>query len=189
VTVQLRRLGEGEARLLRDLRLRALRDAPAAFADSLEEGRAQSPERWTEWTRTGAAGETQVTVVAVKDDRGVGMIVGRLLADPPGAAWLEALWVDPSIRRAGLGSGLIEAVADWSRERGATRLDLSVTEGNEPASALYAHAGFLETGRRRPLPADPSRTEVFLSRPLYDGDPDGDDVGTVDARTKARSGS
>lgn len=169
MTARIRRLREGEAQLLRDLRLRALRDAPAAFADSLEEGRAQPPERWTEWTRTGAAGESRVTVVAVEGDRGLAMVAGRLLADPPGAAWLEALWVDPSIRRAGLGSGLIEAVADWSRERGATRLDLSVTEGNEPAKAFYARAGFLETGRRRPLPADPSRTEVFLSRPLQTG--------------------
>ncbi len=166
MTVELRRLREDEVQLLRDLRLRALRDAPAAFAESLEEGRAQSLERWTEWTRTGAAGAAQVTVVAVQGGRGLGMVAGRLLADPPGAAWLEALWVDPSIRRAGLGSRLIEAVATWSRGRGATRLDLSVTEGNEPAGALYAHAGFLETGRRRPLPADPSRTEVFLSRPL-----------------------
>jgi GNAT superfamily N-acetyltransferase len=166
VTVELRQLREGEAPLLRDLRLRALQDAPAAFADSLEEGRAQPPERWTEWTRTAAAGETRVTIVAVEGGRGLAMAVGRLLADPLGAAWLEAMWVDPSIRRAGLGAGLIEAVADWSRARGATRLDLSVTEGNEPARALYAHAGFLETGRRRPLPADRSRTEVFLSRAL-----------------------
>jgi ribosomal protein S18 acetylase RimI-like enzyme len=171
VTVELRRLREGEERLLRDLRLRALEDAPAAFADSLEEGRAQPPERWSEWTRTAAAGETRVTVVALRYGRGLGMVVGRLLLDPPGAAWLEALWVDPGMRRAGLGSGLIEAVADWSRERAATRLDLSVTAGNEAAKALYARAGFTETGRRRPLPADPSRTEVFLSRRLHDADP------------------
>ena len=90
--------------------------------------------------------------------------LGRLLTDPPGHAWLEALWVDPSVRRVGLGSGLIEAVAAWSRDRGAANLELSVTVGNEAAAALYARAGFIETGRRRPLPADPSRTEVFLSR-------------------------
>ena len=37
-----------------------------------------------------------MTVVAVDGDRWLGMVVGRLLADPPGAAWLEALWVDPA---------------------------------------------------------------------------------------------
>ena len=164
MTVEVRRLRDGEAAQLRELRLRALRDAPAAFAATFEEGRAEPPERWADWTAAGAAGETQVTVVAVDGGRWLGMVVGWLLADRPGRAWLAALWVDPSARRAGLGSALIEAVAAWSRERGASSLELSVTEGNDAAAALYARAGFLETGRRRPLPADPSRTEVFLSR-------------------------
>jgi ribosomal protein S18 acetylase RimI-like enzyme len=164
VSLQLRRLREGEAERLRELRLRALRDAPAAFADSLEEARAQPPEAWSEWSRAGAATKTRVTVVAVDDERWSGMVAGRLLPDPPGRAWLEALWVDPSARRAGLGSELIEAVAAWSRDRGAARLELSVTACNGPARALYTRAGFLETGRRRPLPADPARIEVFLAR-------------------------
>jgi ribosomal protein S18 acetylase RimI-like enzyme len=169
VTVELRRLREGETRLLRDLRLRALRDAPQAFAATLAESRARPAERWEAWARDGAVGDTQVTVVAVEGDRGLGMVSCRLLDDPPGAAWLEAMWVDPGTRRTGLGAALIEAVAAWSRERGATRLDLSVTEGNDPARALYASAGFAETGRRRPLPADPSRIEIFLTRPLAGG--------------------
>ena len=163
MTVELRRVRDGEAAKLRELRLRALRDAPAAFATTLEEGRAEPPERWTDWSRRGG-GETQVTVVAVDGERWLGMVVGRLLAD--GRAWLEALWVDPSVRRSGIGSGLIEAVAAWSRDRGATSLELSVTEGNEAAAALYADAGFRETGERRPLPADPARIEVFLARAL-----------------------
>jgi ribosomal protein S18 acetylase RimI-like enzyme len=162
---EVRRLREGEAARLRELRLRALRDAPEAFATSLEEGRAEPPERWAEWTTSGATAETQVTVVAVDGDRWLGMVLGRLLTDPR-AAWLEALWVDPGVRRAGLGSGLIEAVAAWSRDRGAATLELSVTDNNGPAKALYLHCGFAETGRRRPLPADPSRIEVFLARRL-----------------------
>jgi GNAT superfamily N-acetyltransferase len=166
VIIELVRLRDGEAGRLREIRLRALKDAPAAFADTLEGERAQPPERWSEWTRAGAAAEAHVTFVAVEDHRWLGMVVGRLRACPPASAWLEALWVDPSARRAGVGSGLIEAVAGWARERGAETLDLSVTVGNEPAGALYAQAGFIETGRRRPLPADPSRTEVFLSRRL-----------------------
>jgi ribosomal protein S18 acetylase RimI-like enzyme len=166
VTIELRRLRQGEAEQLRELRLRALQDAPDAFAASLDGGRAVPPEAWNEWTTMGAVSETQLTVVAVDGDRWLGMVVGRLLPDRPGSAWLEALWVDPGARRAGLGSRLIEAVAAWSRDRGVRTLELSVTENNGPAKALYARCGFVETGRRRPLPADPSRTEVFLSRGL-----------------------
>jgi ribosomal protein S18 acetylase RimI-like enzyme len=161
VTIELRPLRDGDAARLRELRLRALQDAPAAFAASLEGERTRPPEAWTDWSSP-----TRLTVVALDGDDWLGMIVGRLLDDRPGSAWLEALWVDPRARRAGLGSRLIEAVAAWSRERGARTLELSVTENNEPAKALYGRSGFVATGRRRPLPADPSRTEVFLSRRL-----------------------
>jgi ribosomal protein S18 acetylase RimI-like enzyme len=166
VTLHVRRLRADEAAGLRELRMRALRDAPAAFAATLAASEGLPLERWAEWTRAGAAGETHVTIVAVDGERRLGMVLGRLLDDPPRRAWLEGLWVDPSVRRSGVGSALIEAVAAWSRERGADALDLSVTENNEAAAALYAATGFVKTGRRRPLPADPSRIEVFLSRRL-----------------------
>jgi ribosomal protein S18 acetylase RimI-like enzyme len=166
VTVELRPLREGEGSQLRDLRLRALQEAPAAFADSFESGRILPRQAWAGWARMGAPSTTGLTVVAVDGDEWLGMTVARLLDDQPDSAWLEALWVDPRVRRAGLGSRLIEAVATWSRDRGARTLELSVTDNNEPAKGLYRHCGFVATGRRRPLPADPSRTEVFLSRRL-----------------------
>jgi ribosomal protein S18 acetylase RimI-like enzyme len=160
VTVELRRIRAGDAERLRELRLRALREAPTAFADTFEQARALPLGRWEMW----ATGEANVTVVADDGDRWIGMVAGRLLADD--IAWLEALWVDPSARRTGVGSALIAAVAAWARERGAARLDLSVTTNNTAAAAFYEDAGFVATGRRRPLPADPSRTEVFLSQRL-----------------------
>jgi ribosomal protein S18 acetylase RimI-like enzyme len=163
VTVRLHRLRAGEGEPLRELRLRALADAPSAFADTFDAQRRLPLEIWTGWARA-AEDAGNVTIVAVDDDRWVGMIVGRLLAAD--TAWLEALWVDPQARRRRLGERLIEAVADWARERGAVRLDLSVTEGNAAARALYAHAGFAPTGRRRPLPSDPGRIEIFLTRAL-----------------------
>jgi ribosomal protein S18 acetylase RimI-like enzyme len=158
--VRLRRLHAGDAERLRELRLRALLEAPDAFAATYADERLLPQEVWGKRATTG------VTVVAVDGDRWVGMVVGSLVADSPGSAWLAGLWVEPDARRAGLGSRLVDAVADWAREQGAATLELSVTTNNRAAEAFYARAGFVETGRRRPLPADPSRTEVFLSRPL-----------------------
>jgi ribosomal protein S18 acetylase RimI-like enzyme len=166
VTVELRPLREDEASQLRALRLRALQDAPAAFAASFESGRALPRQAWSAWATMGAPSTTGLTVVAVDGDEWLGMTVARLLDDPPDGVWLEALWVDPRVRRAGVGSRLIEAVAAWSRDQRARTLELSVTDNNEPAKGLYRRCGFVATGRRRPLPADPSRTEVFLSRRL-----------------------
>jgi ribosomal protein S18 acetylase RimI-like enzyme len=160
--VRLQRVQPGDAARLRDVRLRALHEAPDAFATSFEEASARPPEYWEEWTR--APVEEQVTIVAVDGDHWVGIVSGWVLEDRPGKVWLARLWVDPATRGTGLGLELIDAIAEWGRERGCATVDLSVTANNTAAAALYARAGFVETGRRRPLPADPSRTEVFLTR-------------------------
>ena len=172
MTVHLRRLRASEAAPLRQLRLRALADAPSAFAASLESERRVPLDDWARWARAGAEGASTVIIVAVDGGRWVGMIVGRMLDEAHERAWLEALWVEPRARRLGVAQRLIEALADWARARGAAQLDLSVTENNRPARALYARAGFTPTGRRRPLPADAARIEIFLSRPLP-GPPEG----------------
>jgi ribosomal protein S18 acetylase RimI-like enzyme len=158
--VRLRRLRRDEVEPLRELRLRALREDPGAFAESFEEARDRPLEDWASW----AADESSVIVVAIDGDRWVGMVACRRLE--PSSTWLTALWVDPAVRGAGLGLRLIEAAAEWSREQGAATVELSVTTNNQAAAALYSRAGFTETGRRRPLPSDPARTEVFLSRPV-----------------------
>ena len=158
--MRLRRIHEGDAVPLRELRLRALQEASYAFATTFEEASARPAEYWETWTRKPA--DEQVTIVAVDGERWVGMASGWLTDQTPGRAWLAQLWVDPDVRRAGLGLRLIEAVAGWARERGMVALELSVTTNNPAAAALYTRAGFVETGRRRPLPSDPSRTEVFL---------------------------
>jgi RimJ/RimL family protein N-acetyltransferase len=162
--VRLRRVREGDAARLRELRLRALQEAPYAFATTVAEASARPDQYWETWTLKPT--EEQVTIVAIDGGRWVGMASGWLPEQIPGRAWLAQLWVDPGVRGTGLGLGLIEAVAGWARERGMVALELSVTSNNPAAAALYARAGFTETGRRRPLPSDPSRIEVFLSRPL-----------------------
>jgi RimJ/RimL family protein N-acetyltransferase len=45
----------------------------------------------------------------------------------------------------------VDAVVAWAVERGAGRIETSVAEGNAAAAALYAAAGFADTGRREPL--------------------------------------
>lgn len=162
-----RRLRPDETGPLRELRLRALREAPGAFAETYAEALARPAADWASW----AADPSLAIVVAIDGEDWVGMVACREIEDR--RTWLSALWVDPAVRGAGLGARLIEAVAGWSSERGAISLELSVTTNNQAGAALYARAGFAETGRRRPLPADPSRTEVFLRRPISPARPPG----------------
>jgi GNAT superfamily N-acetyltransferase len=143
-----RRLGADEAGLLRDLRLRALRDAPMAFGSTLALEEPYTPQDWARWATDAAAGERQAVFIA---EPAAGLASGVIDDDEPTLAHLYAMWVAPEARGTGAGRRLVEAVIAWAAERGAQRLTTSVTEGNAAGAALYAAAGFSDTGRCEPL--------------------------------------
>jgi GNAT superfamily N-acetyltransferase len=143
-----RRLRADEVALLRDLRLRALRDAPMAFGSTLAREEAFTPDVWETRAAAGAEGVEQVLFVAEPE---AGIAMGRLEDEDPAAAGLYSMWVAPEARGTGVGRALVEAVIAWAADRGARRLTTSVSEGNAGAAALYAAAGFADTGRREPL--------------------------------------
>lgn len=70
----------------------------------------------------------------------------RVAADE---AELISIAVRPCGRGHGLGARLLAAAEDAARIAGAARMILEVAEGNTPARALYARAGFAERARRR----------------------------------------
>ena len=161
----MRRLREGEGARIRELRLRALREAPDAFSSSLEREARDPAEAWDDLAAQSERADVSVVFIAVEDREWVGM-AGGYLKRSPRAAVLWGMWVAPEARRRGLGRRLVEAAADWAHDRGAARLDLSVTDRAEAASSLYQRLGFAPTGEQRPLPSDASVTEVFMSRDL-----------------------
>lgn len=157
-----RRLGAHEADLLRDVRLQALREAPMAFGSTLAREQGYPPETWRRWAVDSAAGEGQAVFIA---EPAAGMASGVIDSDDPALAHLYAMWVAPGARGTGVGRALVDAVVAWATDRGAERLTTSVTEGNAAAWALYAAAGFSDTGRREPLGHSGAVVEV-LERPL-----------------------
>jgi ribosomal protein S18 acetylase RimI-like enzyme len=148
VSATVRRLGAHEADLLRDVRLRALRDAPAAFGSTLAREERYEPAKWERWAAEAASGEQQAIFVA---EPAAGMASGVIDDEDPALAHLYAMWVAPDARGTGTGKALLEAVVAWATERGAERLTTSVTDGNAVAAGLYTAAGFADTGRREPL--------------------------------------
>ena len=154
----LRRLLPGELDLLRDVRLRALRDAPYAFGSSYEREAAFGAEDWAQ--RIAPA-----VFVALEAGRAVGM-AGGYVDGARGDDRAGASWVDPAARGRGLGGQLVAAVIAWARSTGAPRLELSVSDRAQAAAALYAGLGFVPTGETRPLASDPTLTEAVLVLPL-----------------------
>jgi len=162
--VTVRRLRAGEATLLKDLRLRALADAPTAFAHTHAEISAKPDTYWDEMTASLTS--RNVMFVAEADGRAIGMAFGVLQRDRPDVPHVGGMWVDPVARVAGVGHALTAAVLDWAREGGFQRIGLWVTEGNAPAIALYERMGFTPTGRRDRQPVAPDLGILEMERAL-----------------------
>jgi len=160
--------------MLRELHLRMYADSPNAFGESLAEAQAMPMERWEARARKLAeVGET-LGFVAVEAGRTVGFIAGFVGQYRDGTTHNEArdtvtmarAWVDPQVRRKGIGRALAKAVESWARDKGAKMLEVQVTENNGPAIKFYGKLGFVDTGRREPLLSNPTLQIQFLSRLL-----------------------
>ncbi len=134
---------------VRDLRLRALADAPDAFGSTLDRERRLGEAGWIDWIE-GWEGATNVMFVAERDDRWIGTALGSRTGDEPDAH-LYGMWVEPARRSSGIGASLVEQVLGWARTWEARSVILAVSETNAGAAAFYEHLGFMDTGEREPL--------------------------------------
>ncbi|HET7341256.1 MAG TPA: GNAT family N-acetyltransferase [Methylomirabilota bacterium] len=159
-----RALRSDEVKLLKDPRLRALADAPTAFAHTHAEISAKPDAYWEEMTASVTGGN--ILFVAEEPGHALGMAFGILQHDRPGLAHLGGMWVDPTARSAGVGRALTPAVLDWARARGFERIGLWVTEGNAPAIALYERMEFRPSGRRERHPVHRDLAIVEMERAL-----------------------
>jgi ribosomal protein S18 acetylase RimI-like enzyme len=142
-------------RWLREVRLAALADSPAAFGSSLDREREYGEDDWHEWLTTSAV------FIAFEEDVPVGMVAG-IEGETPHERRLVAMWVHPEHRGHGLGSSLVDQVVHWAREQGARRLVLWVADGNDAGLDLYRRHGFAESGESKPLPSNPAINEEQL---------------------------
>jgi len=144
---------------MREIRLQALRDAPYAFA-STHAGEATIAD--DEWYRRATRDGSFLAFLPEVSPAGLG---GGYLAASD-TVELISMFVRPQARGRGVGEAIIEAVAGWGVQRGATTVHLWVTETNKPARMLYERCGFTVTAERQPLPSNPSLGEIGMQRPL-----------------------
>ncbi len=141
----IRTLTPEDAAQYRELRLRALKEHPEAFATSYEEDRERSP---AEVAGRLAPGPEQVTLGAFADERllGIATLIRPAKAKMRHRATLAAMYVAPEAREQKLGRALLERVIAVAVEWGVSDVDLAVTVGNDAARKLYASAGFVTYG-------------------------------------------
>jgi len=159
----IRPLEPHEVSLHCEVRLRALRDAPNAFAETFADAEAQPASYWETLTRSVTEPGPQVMFLACEGEAVCGSTYGLLNQEKCDGGRVGGMWVDPAWRRQGIGRVLLQAVCAWARQRGLKRLGLWAPVHSPAAIALYRQAGFHETGRRRPLPTNPSLQIVEMA--------------------------
>ncbi len=87
-------------------------------------------------------------LVAEEAGRVVGMCTGQVVvstAEGGPALLVEDMVVDPAHRGQGIGRALMNAMAGWAVEQGATRLQLLADSNNQPGLAFYQRLGWQKT--------------------------------------------
>lgn len=141
ITVE--RVSEQDWRTLRDVRLRALAEAPQAFGSTLERELAFDESTWRE---RAAAGRT---FLALRAGQVVGLAGYYVEPGHEDERQLVSMWVDPYARGSGAAALLVSAVREAAAAEGARTLTLFVADGNDRARHLYERLGFRSTGERQ----------------------------------------
>ena len=93
-------------------------------------------DRWHAWiAEPGGCGSVEI----------VQWVPGRL--DPtPRRAWIHSMYIEPSLRRRGIGRELTQTIIAWSRERGFEWIYLHASDEGRP---LYESLGFVPSSEMR----------------------------------------
>jgi RimJ/RimL family protein N-acetyltransferase len=142
--------------VLRDVRLRALVDAPHAFASThvrevdLDEAEWRARIGRGPWWFARADGVPGGLVAAYRTD------------DAPDVRHLVSMWVEPALRGSAAATALVAAVCAWAAGDGGRRVSLWCADGNDRARRFYERLRFTGTGQRQPLPSAPDVGEERL---------------------------
>ncbi|ADW19192.1 Acetyltransferase, GNAT family [Desulfobulbus propionicus DSM 2032] len=92
--------------------------------------------------------ERSRVLVAEVHGKVVGMCTGQLVistAEGGPAVLVEDVVVDPGHRGQGIGRALLDALATWARNQGASRMQLLADTNNRPALVFYDRRGWQRT--------------------------------------------
>lgn len=158
--IEVRRIRSDEWERIKAIRLAALAESPTAFITTVGEALEHPDEFWIERATSGAAGDTQVTVLAVQGRRTVGMAIGLRRSKPPlDVVPVVSVFVEPAVRRLGVGGELMDGVEQWATSLGAATSSLWVVEENVRAQQFYEARGYTATVDRQKIRVPPERWE------------------------------
>lgn len=146
--MEIQRLGPGNAQAYRQLMLEAYAVHPDAFTSSPQE-REALPLSWWE-SRLSADAHAKELVWAAMDGAALLGVAGLSLEESEKArhkATLFGMYVPHRHRRLGIGRMLVgELLTHAKHNQALSVVQLTVTEGNRAAQALYEQSGFISFG-------------------------------------------
>lgn len=143
--MEIRLLQRDEGLLLRDLRLRAVTDSPDELGQTTAELQGRTDEWWVSHAREKTdRPDCEAVLLAQENETLSGLIYVSLhrICSTFAIADFAVMWIEPGLRRRGIGRKLLDTAISWAKERGATHLTLLVAEGNEGAIIFYQGAQF-----------------------------------------------
>ncbi|MFZ0301508.1 MAG: GNAT family N-acetyltransferase [Terracidiphilus sp.] len=98
-----------------------------------------------------------------------GSLLGCVWMQPEheGVWYLGLLAVDPSEQQAGLGRKLLQAAEEWTQERGANEIRMTVVHLRSALIEWYKRRGYVLTGETKPFPYGDTRFGIPKRDDLY----------------------
>jgi GNAT superfamily N-acetyltransferase len=143
-SLTVRRIAVDQGATLRELRTAALREAPYAFEETLEEALDEQTETFDAVAARHAESEVSTSFILYTEGHSAGLIDAYF--DDERKAFVCALWVAPAVRHLRGGELLVNTASEWLAEHGATEVYAWVTDANLNAMRFYERLGFGSTG-------------------------------------------
>jgi ribosomal protein S18 acetylase RimI-like enzyme len=169
--ISVRKLLVTEWRLLKNLRLKALKEEPTAFASSYKEDKKKSDEDWKRYLEGAWREDSSIMLFAEVDGHLVGILGAHWVVKKKQehVAEVGMMYVDVDYRKNGIARKLFEEVEKKLKEvqtesgkRQIHKLKLEVNSQNKSAIALYKSLGFKHVGTLK--------DELLVGQVYYDID-------------------
>ncbi len=136
-----------DAEMLQEAMRKAIRTSPDSFLMTVEEVKAKPLESWIEEIRS------STWAVAQQNGQVVGIVAGKRpdpakdVEDEAVTRYIESVWIDPDLRRQGLGARLIKYLlgVEYQKNQRVRHFRLWVFVTNSTAIGLYERMGFTQT--------------------------------------------
>lgn len=116
---------------------------------SAEEAPGRAKAQFDELLPNGLASKGQhLWSIRDADDRHVGILWVAPWERHPNGVFIYDIAIEPEARGRGLGQAALEALHDWARQQGYSRVGLHVFGSNDVARRLYLRTGYVETDVR-----------------------------------------